>query len=761
MRVDLSVLDASPDAGDPVLVDGLVADLLARGQRFEQRATEVRAAGQELAAACTGAWVDALVGRVDRLCSGWQDAAGGCAGAAGVLAGYGEQLRVLTRRVMTCRHEVGTARIRALRARDRYEAEVLAAGGPPTGWSWTDVPPFPTIPGVGDALVAWRTAVGDVVRGLADFEACCREREDLDRSAAAALSGLDVMHAYAPGTTPDVVIDLPLVEALTAAAAGTSTTRDREVLAEWFTRLAAAVVDDPTGAGSYDVLIGFLDAQGDDAGLMSTVFAALGGAGTLRLVTSLGRRVRPGDHAENAALARSASRIREALAAASSEWSDAEARTFAGQMFSDVATSDGAIGVVAFLFADRDDARMGMSFTLAMADLIDAREREQGPMRDSATDPGSWLVELDTGVGGEGARDVAAEVLATLGEYPQVARDWLTGERKDWSDREVVIDGPRVAYWFGERDWSPAFSDGFAGVGALWAGVQDLSDGGDARQLAALNDSVFYRLARNPVLLHTELVSAAGSEQLARVLAPQLAGLVEVGAMRNPQNRALAWESVVTPVWADGVVTAAVARAELVRVLAAAASEAPGRVVLQDALLGYQAEVLTAVASGEASADQALDRIAVIWGVADGALDGATQAELQRASDTVREALGIVRVPVDVGLAFVPNPVVGLGLGIAVDQLEQLAVQRPAPEDPGRVVVRPDGMAPMTHFFTSAVLTYQHVGLWDQPTVRVDTEDLDSAIAHALDYVQRYEDVAGAMSAEAAQQPIAEEEGER
>lgn len=128
--MDLGVLERSPDAGDPGAIDDLVAGYTSRAERFAERSREVRAAGDRLAGSAEGEWAVALHERALRLAAGFDDAADGCRQVADVLAGYAAAVRALKRRVMAARHEVGTARIRAVAARDRYAAVALAAGAP-------------------------------------------------------------------------------------------------------------------------------------------------------------------------------------------------------------------------------------------------------------------------------------------------------------------------------------------------------------------------------------------------------------------------------------------------------------------------------------------------------------------------------------------------------------------------------------------------------------------------------------------------------
>jgi len=754
--VDLGVLDAVPEAGDVDAVDGLVAGFVARGERFAERAAVLRSAGGELAAASAGAWAGALGDRALRPSVGLDDAAQGCRQVAGVLAGYAAALRALERRVMVARHEVATARIRAVAARERYEVAVAAGGGVVPGWSWTDPPAFAVVASAASEARAWRAAVADAAAGLRGFEECCREREELDRATAAGLRGVDLMSAYAPGAGGDDVLDVPLVQALAAVAAGTPTMTQRSLLAAWFADGVERVADDPAGSESSERLARFLEQWGGDAPMMSAVLLEVGGAGVLRLLLALGGSTLAGDSARNAAVTSLAARVRSGLAVASSSWPSADARRFAADLVEAAAdrTGHGGPSVVGYLFDDPVTARMGEHLTVAVADEIDRRERGQGPWRDGHGSSGYSLGAAGSvDDGRSGVHDPASRVFTTLGTYPDAAREWLTGTGVDWTAEVPAFDRTRIDYWFGERDWSVAASDGFAGIGALWAGMQTATECSTVHHVAAINDAVFEGLAVNPMLLLTEQVSSGGAQHLAQALAAQLPGLVEVGVLRGPSGAQLTWELVPAPHVAGGLVTGAVDRGEFGRVLAAATSDAAGRDVVQDALLGYQADVLVAAGDGGASADQALDRLAAAWGVADGAIEGATQAELQRASDRVRDTLGLVRVPVDVALTGVSNPLVAIGLDLATDHLERIAVSHLVPDAVSGVSVRPDAAQPMDDFFTAAVQTYQDAGLWDQPTVRTDGQPATPASAAAMRYVTTYDVVSAAMSA-ALEEPV-------
>lgn len=747
--MDLGVLERSPEAGDVEAIDALVAGFITRAERFASRAANVRAAGDGLVTASAGEWATALGERSARLAAGMDDAAVGCRDVAAVLAGYGAALRALRPRVMDARHDVGTARIRALAAQERYAMASSARGMAVVPWSWADPPGVPAEPDAADELRVWRAAVEDAAVGVRTFIACCRQREDLDRATAARLVGVDLMAAYAPGTGVDAVLDVPLVQALAAGASGTVTDAQRRLLAEWFAEAVQVVSDNPSDTEAVDTLTRFLDAWGSDQAAMGAVFATLGGSRTVRLVTALGNAVRLGGSFPNATIVAVGQQVRAALSMGSLAWSQEQADAFAEGMFGPVVFAEGTASAIGYLFADSVGAPLGPLLTVAVADRLDAWESLHGRLPQGVHQPGYWLESAGAvGTDPQQVIDPAAAVLRTLGSYPQVARDWLTGEGVDWSSDEPQFDRARLERWFGRRDWSVDTSDGFAGLGALWVGIQEVDGQLETRQAAAINDLVFQRLSLNPALLQTENVSAAGARELAYAIDAQMAGLIEVGVIRGPTSPVAAWEVVGTPLSPDGIVTATVLRPEFVRVLAAATSQPVGYEVVADAILAYEANALNAVTEGAASPSLVLDRLATAWGVADGAMSGTAQAEYQRACDAVRGAVGLPRVPVDIALAYVPHPIVALGVDAAVGHIEQTAVTLLTPEAASPVLIRGSGAEPIQQYFTTASETFRAAGLWDGPALRADTAVPSTAETDGADLQQVYADVSGAMRLE-------------
>ncbi|MCM0639514.1 hypothetical protein [Cellulomonas wangsupingiae] len=752
--MDLGVLERSPEAGDVEAVDGVVAGYAVRAERFGVRAVAVRAAGDGLVAASAGDWASALGERSVRLAAGFDDAAGGCRQVAAVLAGYGAALRGVQRRVRAARHEVATARSRAVAARERYAAAVVAGGGAGVPWSWTDVPAFPAVAGAAAELAAWREAVGDAVVGVRAFEACCEDRESLDRDTAARLAGVEVMAAYAPGTGVDAVVDVPLVQALAAAGSGRVTAAQRRVMAEWFVGTTEQVSNYPRDAQALAALSGFLDAWGDDAEVMAAVFAAVGGARVVRLVTMLGEQMVGGGADRDQALAAAGRGLRWGLASASSTWSRSAAAAFAADMVRAASSANGTLSAIGFVFADPQDARMSEAFTVAMADLLDAIERGNGgPWRDGPGSPGhaldtDGLLSLDSG----GAYDAAARVFETLGAYPQAARDWLTGEGVDWSSRDLPTTNSRIAYWFGTRDWALGASDGFTGVGVLWAGLQ-AEPGADAvsRQVAALNTLAFDAVWMNPSLLPGE-VSTSGSEALAQVVAGQLPGLIQIGFESGGPDAGVGdlWREIAVPYLPERTVTGYVAREWVGPVMTAATSHAEGRSLLQSAVLTYQETAFESVTAG-ASASRSLETVVSAWAAVDGASVTATEVEQYLHDQQTKAGLTAARAVADTAVALSPlRPMSSIGVDAALELLHRQAETQLTGGDVLAPAVRsllPDGVGTVDEFVRATVVEYQRIGRWDRPVAQVgDTADVVAA-DFARQETGRYEDVVGAVRA--------------
>lgn len=754
--MDLEVLERAPEAGDAEAVDGLVAGFVARAERFAQRAVSVRAAGDGLASASAGEWASALVERSTRLASGLDDAAGGCREVAQVLAGYGSALRALRRRVLTARHEVWSARERAVVARERYWAAASAGGAPVVPASWTDAPALPAVPEAADELRAWRAAVRDAAEGLRAFVACCDEREDLDRQVAAQLAGLDVMAAYAPGTTLDAIVDVPLVQALAATSAGTVTAEQRRLLSGWFDDAVTAVADDLGDDAALSSLTDFLRAWQGDEDTMSAAFAVVGGSRIVRLLTDLGQERVAGADGRNARLVAAADAVRAGLASASRTWNAGAAQRFAAAMVDVARSRRGTLSVIGYLFCDPTGARMSEQLTVAVADQLDLVEQETGlAWREEYGSIGQGLTTPGAMTDGVPVHDPAAHVLATLALYPQAARDWLTAGHGEWSVPGATPETVRIAHWFGARDWSQGASDGFEVIGSLWAVVQASGPHApEAAQVAGINTLAFKGLSQNPFFVPGQ-VSAAGAQGVATAVSAQLPGLIEVGIVRSAPDKdeiRVMWESVQVPYLESEIVTARIDTSWVGPVLRAATSDPAARQTVADAVLAYQAQALEAAYHPDgASPGAVLDRLAVAWGAVDGASVSAAEVERYERDARTRSHLDAARGVIDGGVALSPvRPMASIGVDQLLNQVQALAesamTDGPLPEW-ATTSTFPAGVDSLDDAFEHAVTSYREAGRWDREGVRAgDTGSTDAALV-ADEYVERYSLMVDAMRA--------------
>ncbi|ROR82240.1 hypothetical protein SAMN06295974_3133 [Plantibacter flavus] len=221
----------------------------------------------------------------------------------------------------------------------------------------------------------------------------------------------------------------------------------------------------------------FLQQNASDAAAMSYYFNALGGDTTGDLVdtlndllTSTGRNTKD---LPNDAVMSLATLIRQGLATGSARWNEG-----AGERFATELLENDHRGAAAFLFTG--PPYLGPTVASAAAVHVDQYERVNG------TRAPHWSYTL-LAYGGnsdtDSGYDLAGRIFETLGQYPDAALAFI-------ADREVTkIPDPdhpgsrktsttgadRVAYWFGERDWS--LEDHFTGPAALLEGAQR-ADGG-------------------------------------------------------------------------------------------------------------------------------------------------------------------------------------------------------------------------------------------------------------------------------------------
>lgn len=259
---------------------------------------------------------------------------------------------------------------------------------------------------------------------------------------------------------------------------------DTAKLVEAYTLFADQVLDGRAKTADVTHLQDFFDVWGDDTALMGAYFRALGGERTRELVNTLGTSMTDADQSVAAeSLHGLASAVRHGLSSASHTWDAATANTFAAEMFSGATgTIGGGLSVIGWLFHDRDRAPMSASFATAMADQIDAVERspgrpgELGLLDTSVVAGGRSLMWFETDSSDAMPADRPAEqVFATLALYPEATLAWFGDSGTDEVAQAKSAGQGRVAYWFGERDWSESVTgDGFETPADLWTALQSV-----------------------------------------------------------------------------------------------------------------------------------------------------------------------------------------------------------------------------------------------------------------------------------------------
>lgn len=413
---------------------------------------------------------------------------------------------------------------------------------------------------------------------------------------------------------------------------------------------------------------------GNDAQVMAQTNLAMGGENVVNLIDQLGRGAFDGSIPAAAALALAQS-VRGGLSVGSQRWTDATGSGFANEMMASASTmGGGAPAAIGFLFGDPANAPIGLTTTLALADIVDEEERGNYHIwQDYSPMPGgtqlALLEEEQTGLSGLRVIDMSGRVLETLGQYPDAALEWLTDGSPDAVTGEGKTGENRVDYWFGERDWSTY--DQFQGPSGLWAGTQYASGGpGDGSaylpqvwtESSTLAHDVMVALAGNDSFI-TENVSEMGSVNIVRALAPQIPGFVEdpLFAMSDEDSSTL-----VSQVFGVGDMReyALVPADVLAEVFGVAGSHGGGAAALETAISGYQTGLIEA-ASGvdDASVDGLTSRVVILQGLLDGSADGSSLAEAAREDQAIADALGLVAD----GIGLIPVPGLGGAADIAQD----------------------------------------------------------------------------------------------
>ncbi|MHA7134805.1 hypothetical protein [Oerskovia turbata] len=244
-------------------------------------------------------------------------------------------------------------------------------------------------------------------------------------------------------------------------------------IARAFAEVADRAADGDASARDLTHLQAFLDTWSGSQDVMARFFLKTGGDTTVDLVARLGDDAQAGTTEPAVALLLAAG-IRAGLSTASSDWSPRTADRFAAQMLGAASsTVGGGVSAIGFLFSRPDVAPLGEALTVSVADLLDDQERNPlhgatGTWYDTSPRAGGrYLAGLESGTNGNEVDDPAGRVLATLGAYPEAAVAWLSADGDDFTADGRLGDA-RLAYWFGERDWSLGTSgDGFEGVSPL------------------------------------------------------------------------------------------------------------------------------------------------------------------------------------------------------------------------------------------------------------------------------------------------------
>lgn len=424
------------------------------------------------------------------------------------------------------------------------------------------------------------------------------------------------------------------------------------------------------------------DLYGKNPQVMAQMNRDMGGENVVSLIDELGRGVVDGSVPAAAALALAQS-VRGGLSVGSQRWTPLTGQEFAEEMMSQASTMVGGDpAAIGFLFGDPTNAPIGVTTTLALADMIDTAERGNYQIwQDSSPLPGgttlALLEEEQTGLSGLRVVDMAGRVLETLGAYPAEALEWLTSAEDDGVTGEGKLGENRVDYWYGERDWSTY--DQFEGPAGLWAGSQHAPGGpGDGsvtlpdgtnnspqvwHDSAQLTHDIMEALARNEQFV-TENVSEIASVKMVAALAPQIPGFVEDPLSGMGDDGGSTLES---PVFGSGDPReyARVSREIFAEVFGVAGDHAAGAEALSTVVTNYQVGLSEAATAENASVPGLTQRIAILQGMLDGAADGAALGEATRQDEAVEEAIGLLADAV----GLIPVPGLGGAADIAQDYL--------------------------------------------------------------------------------------------
>ncbi|GIJ00060.1 hypothetical protein CLV28_0939 [Sediminihabitans luteus] len=509
----------------------------------------------------------------------------------------------------------------------------------------------------------------DLDHAEVQLRALARARQDADQALIRALA--------IPSTTNWTQRKAVLARAGITDVESLSTTK----LVDAYADLADRLMDGSMTADEAQQLADFLDVWGDDPEVMDAYFAKLGPARTRDLVNELGVEIgRQG--VDDALLLAAATGLRHGLATASQTWDEKAATDFADAMIESAFPGvGGGYSTISWLFSDPRGDRMGAEFTVAVLDRIDAIER--GPrdntnsrLEDASVMPGgSWLFKY------EGTTDEAAwgqpaiHVLQTLATYPEATLEWFST-----SDPDPVEGGDerkgdpfdlgkaRIAYWFGDRDWSvKTTGDGFETPAALWLSMQSVTgapgsggyDPGPWNLAEKVSGTIMQQLPDNASFT-TENMSTDAAIGMAAAFTVELPMLTESAVIGTADS----WDtpnSQVLPWAVEERAVLAVDRRDLAEFLGIVGQNGSAGTLLRESVVAYQngliataaADPTASIGAGVSATDGVLTRVMGLQAMLDGPAHGtqiADAAQLDAHHKAITDWIGkgaeaVVRIP--------------------------------------------------------------------------------------------------------------------
>jgi len=407
---------------------------------------------------------------------------------------------------------------------------------------------------------------------------------------------------------------------------------------------------------------------GRDENMMSDFFTNLGGSNTLSIIDRIGADASKGrSEEENLLLGQ---QIRDGLSRGSSDWDSATAEKFADDMFNgdqeywldagihNGNTVYGRPEAIAWLFSSPDKNPMGAELSLASALQIDQYERENGgkPWGDFAYATGGpngaalWMLENPGAEGYHAIDDTASLIFQNLALYVDHTIDFLDPESGEGEDR--------VAYWFGDRDWSQ--SDGFEGPGELWFTAQHIDGGPFSANpteegmtwAADLTSRIMFELGDNASFL-PESLSDEGAAVLANNLAPHLSGIADyIFRHVTPEpTDAGVWSNEIFG--SDGEVILPIVNQDLIsKLFGTIGSNDVGAQYIGNNLMELQELYMTGPMPEGSTIEDSIERVIKVQGAIDGSGIGARLAEAtikddakSAQIDTIMSAVNLIPIP--------------------------------------------------------------------------------------------------------------------